>query len=59
MDTLGVLQPGKVHLLNIVRTCPVEEGLSSDGRCVAPDVLKRPRGPRRRWPRLRGALHSL
>lgn len=59
VHALGVLQPGIVHLLNIIRTCPIEEGLGSDGRCVAPDVLKRPWGARRCRPRLRGVLSRL
>lgn len=59
VHTLGVLQPRIVHLLNIVRTCPIEEGLGGDGRSVAPDVLRRPWAARRCRPRLRGALGGL
>lgn len=62
VNTLGVLQPGEVHLLHVVGARPIQERLRSHRCCVAPDWLKRPcaaRGGSCDWPLLADSLSRL
>lgn len=62
VDTIGVLQPGIVHLLHVVGAGSVQKRLRGHGRCVAPDWVKRPCGPRGgecQWPLLAHSLSRL
>lgn len=42
MYTFGILQPGTVHFLHIVRTSPTKKWFSSYRCRIAPNLLKRP-----------------
>lgn len=42
MYTFGILQPGTIHFLHIVRTSPTKKWLSSYRCRIAPNLLKRP-----------------
>lgn len=45
VNTIGVLQPGIVHLLHVIGARPVQKRLRGHRCSVAPDWLKRPCGP--------------
>lgn len=62
MNTLGIFQPGVVHLLHIVGARPIQERLRGHRCCVTPDWLKRPfatRGGDCDWPLLADSLSRL